>query len=558
MNYSKLLSLVIAMFIYSTAQSAPYQFRRIVILKDNKIIKTIDLISDFHQPVHEMVKKPSRKQKLLSLDERHAFTAAERTLLITLRRLAKQNKQIQLLWEETLVEKGWILPKLNNPVEMDWIVYSHHLKEEFSPLKKAAIVYENGDTYRIPSSSQYDPDNLSPSVPNELIEKMLDTPVKDTTAFIGSLLDPQFSKALKDLDSVKNSPYKDFYDELVLLWQQYENNNIKPLHHYLERLLNKNPKITIGQARKNIIKLHEEDKIEELINAFSDLPDIEFLIKLFASIDHTIIYAGGDHCDKIATYLLDNFNGKLLIDLGTTTKSFRVDPKITSNEVELTPVLLSKTWFYLAEEPQKSFSRFKSRARAVTNLASDKIWDEFIELRNQMSDVFDRVRNEKNIAAALKKEDLQILSKLSLFFNKSSKTFIDFMNVRDGFMFTLLYYAVKGNLLETAKFLIKHGSKINAQDGQGNTPLFYTSTVDMTKLLLENGASIDIKNINGATAIQNAIVLENTDAVSIMLKFESSKKKEEIKSESKFLKESKQEIPECETPEITIPQDGND
>jgi hypothetical protein len=541
--------------IHSVMQSAPYQYRRIVIAPDNKIIKTVDLISDFHFPLHELVKKPSRaRQKLLTLDERSAFTTAERTLLVTLRALAQKNKPIELLWEQPASVEGWEHPELNDIIDMDWILYSHRLKDEFSPEKNKSVVYKNSDTYRIPSNIKHDPEILLLS--NRLLKKfnVLQMPIKEILSFVGSLLDPKTSKAFQDLENVKKYQFKNYYEQLVALWQKYSDNNVQPLHIFLEKLLMKNPTLTAQEARKLIEDEGKDKEIKSLVNLIIDLPDIEFLIKLFASPnDHSIIYAGGDHCDKISELLINDFNGKEIVNLGTTGTSFETEKSKSKLEAKFIPVLAAKTWVYLAEDPQQSFARFRSRGRPFINLASDAMWHTHATLQNQIQEI-EKMRLEKK-SVELKEEDIKMRDALTAFYKKSSKTFIDFINIRDKNMHTLLFHAVLGNLFETSAYLIQHGARVNALGSLGNTPLFYAKTADMAELLLRNGAIPDVKNMNAKTPAQVAKDNSNEAVASIIEKFvEKEAKKKKTKAEIKEgklelpleSKESKQEIPECE------------
>ncbi len=485
-------------------RALPFEFKRIIIIdKNNVIIKVIDLISDFHEPLHELVKNPSRNQQAyLSKEEKGAFTTAERTLLITLRKLAKQGAPIQLLWEHEPYST-WKLKTINDPV-IHWMLYGNELESEFSVDKGKSIVFNNGDTYRLEVKGllYLSPDAFSISMLQQ--EDLLDVPLKEFFKFdeLKALLGT-VSEATKDLKDVKASVFKNYYKTLSDLWLVYTKEKIQPLYRYLNKMFLQNPNITIGEARDIMSKNKEEEKVSKMIVSFLDIADIEFLIKIFAQFyKHTIVYAGGDHCRAVAQLLVDKFGGSEVIDLGTD-KAFRIDSRVTDQEASFIPVLSPRTWFYLAENPQKSLKRFKANRKPFINLADDNIWNSFINLRDLIDDFQPSTKEENELF------DQEALKKLEDFYKKSSKTFIDFINVRDGSMKTLLFYAVEKSLPETTAFLLKHNARMNIQDVEGNTPLHYAKTSDITKFLLEWGASMKIKNRKGKTALQQATEQNN-------------------------------------------------
>ncbi len=478
-------------------RALPFEFKRIIIIdKNNVIIKVIDLISDFHEPLHELVKNPSRNQQAyLSKEEKGAFTTAERTLLITLRKLAKQGMLIQLLWEHTPYS-NWQSRALNDP-RTDWTLYSNTLQDEFSADKGKSIVFTNGDTYRI--NVKTDPEYLlSAEFTDQQLQQnnLLDTPLKKFVEFINKAT---ASKSTKDLEDVKVSVFKDYYERLSDLWRSYAKEKVQPLYRYLNKMLLLNPTMTLGEFRSIISKQNNEEELSTLVGSFMEIADVELIIKMFAqSYKHTIVYAGGDHCRKIAKLLRDNFGGIEVVNLGTTMESFRVDDRVTDREALFTPVLSPRTWFYLAENPQKSLKRFKANRKPFINLAGDDMWNSFFALRDLMADFQLSTKEENELF------DQETLQKLKNFYIEASKTFIDFINVRDGSMKTLLFYAVEKSLPETTAFLLKHNARMNIQDVEGNTPLHYAKTSDIKKLLLEHGTKSDIGNKEGKMASKQA------------------------------------------------------
>ena len=72
---------------------------------------------------------------------------------------------------------------------------------------------------------------------------------------------------------------------------------------------------------------------------------------------------------------------------------------------------------------------------------------------------------------------------------------------------TDLHLAAKNNLRFSSKYLIKAGADVNAKCNQLETPLYkasYEGHIEMVKILIQNGASINKKNVYGDTALHAA------------------------------------------------------
>jgi ankyrin repeat protein len=69
---------------------------------------------------------------------------------------------------------------------------------------------------------------------------------------------------------------------------------------------------------------------------------------------------------------------------------------------------------------------------------------------------------------------------------------------------TALHWAVKRNLLDLAKLLIRKGAYTNAKDSLGRTPLYVAANhnnVSMTQMLLFEKVVINIRSNSGKRAI---------------------------------------------------------
>ncbi|KAI9208262.1 ankyrin repeat-containing domain protein [Polychytrium aggregatum] len=87
---------------------------------------------------------------------------------------------------------------------------------------------------------------------------------------------------------------------------------------------------------------------------------------------------------------------------------------------------------------------------------------------------------------------------------KELATGID-VNVGDQFGYTMVHAAASYAQIELLNLLIKkYGAEVNVCDREGDTPLHYTETVEVAKILIENGADPTIPNDKGHLAIDKA------------------------------------------------------
>jgi len=87
---------------------------------------------------------------------------------------------------------------------------------------------------------------------------------------------------------------------------------------------------------------------------------------------------------------------------------------------------------------------------------------------------------------------------------KTNFTFSEIQNlVNDdwGYKASLLHLAVKQNDINRVRKCIEYGVYVNKVDGDGNTALHFSKSLEVTKFLVENGADVNILNLNGETAV---------------------------------------------------------
>jgi len=92
---------------------------------------------------------------------------------------------------------------------------------------------------------------------------------------------------------------------------------------------------------------------------------------------------------------------------------------------------------------------------------------------------------------------------------------IDTTSRSGGMEFPLLSLAVMVGQSDVVEALLKAGAHANAPDSLGNTPLFGAEKVEIARLLLDHGATLDARNWTGDTPLMNAV----RDSKLAMVKF---------------------------------------
>lgn len=479
------ISLAIKLFVLLLAVHIiypyPYQFRRLVITKDSQIIKTIDLISDYHVRIEDIVKNPSRtRKKLLSPTEREMFTTSERTLLITLRKLAQQPPVKELLWEQPRII-GKFRANLSLPVsdlfdffdfnaENKWIFFGFLFRKEFAPQKNLMLVYKNANTYR---DFYFDLELLSESSENFLKQLRLSRfPIQ---YFFKKFNDVE-TRVDRDLNEVKKYQFTNYYQQLQLLWATYRDKYISPVYDFLKKIIDSNPIIsTIEDLRTTIIQKNLAEYKTLMQEWIYFIPDIEFLIKLFASPHkHTILYCGGFHTANVSDLLQKHFGAQEIVQIGI---HYGLDFALFS------PYLIAKSWVYLEEDPAKSFARFKARG-IRRNLVSNELWQEYITLHS----LFKLAAEAKAYPGEPLRFDSQLIKETNSFYKKAFKTYIDFINLQDASGKTLLFYATEAGLPTIITYLLDHGAHRDIKDKAGKKAVDYASSYTIADLFIQKSA----------------------------------------------------------------------
>lgn len=98
------------------------------------------------------------------------------------------------------------------------------------------------------------------------------------------------------------------------------------------------------------------------------------------------------------------------------------------------------------------------------------------------------------------------------------------INAKDASDNTPLHYAVRGRNKDLAELLIANGADVNAIDRGGRTPLRYalmTSRTDIARLLIDRGANVNIdisiRNKFAYKALHVAVMMGDREFVELLL-----------------------------------------
>lgn len=116
-----------------------------------------------------------------------------------------------------------------------------------------------------------------------------------------------------------------------------------------------------------------------------------------------------------------------------------------------------------------------------------------------------------------------------------------YLNVTDGYGWSLLHYAAARNNPEAIKLLVKYGADTEIKDSDGQTPLYtavVSNYVDSVKALVESGANVDTVDNLGDHLLYIASIKKNPE-LDRVLSIEERKKNIDIYRNEKLERERK-------------------
>ena len=143
-----------------------------------------------------------------------------------------------------------------------------------------------------------------------------------------------------------------------------------------------------------------------------------------------------------------------------------------------------------------------------------------LELKDENIDVSEMKRKLRRMVENLISNSYEISPKLVKFFTKNG---FEVNHTLDGK--TVLYVAIKGNLVALVDALLENGADANICDNGMNSPLMLAAGKGyphLVKKLLDNGADINKQNQQGQTALFQAVCHNKEAMVDVLLKLNAN------------------------------------
>lgn len=462
-NKKNLLIFCVLITQLSVIQAFPTRLTRMILLKDDgSIQQTVDLISDTHLRHHQQICKPYKQQAgLITPQEKQAFTTPERTLLITLRKLAETSPdKIDLLWEYS-DEKG--LPR-----ECTFIAYAGmQAKKEFTDDKQ--VIFKDIDTLReslglenkllyfedTEVTDRYYLQNFQEkcnNLKNQLAQELGTTKINDPnyTTFLSSII-----KNLSNMDT-----------------------EIGKITHQL------GPSPTLKDTLVYTEK-HAGTFRSILLDLWQDITDYEIIRTIFNKKDaRFIVYAGGAHCGRIKDQL-ERYKYVTMLNVGSYDENFAF---------RRLPPLSHTAWKFLLETPNDSLKRYKEEGEWYGVLKNKNAPFVHLALLGKIDEWHALFKKNGRRPPS----DDAFLKKMKEFFQHGKETYTNFLEAREDDGRTALFDAVDAGYLKSVEYLLKHHARVNAFNNKGETPIFYALySKEMVELLLKNDANPTIVTNNG-------------------------------------------------------------
>ena len=166
------------------------------------------------------------------------------------------------------------------------------------------------------------------------------------------------------------------------------------------------------------------------------------------------------------------------------------------------------------------------------------IQDQFISLNNMGA-----LNINEMLLQSVKNKDLEAVKSCLIWQNRDNG--IEFVNAKNEFGETALFNAVINEDAEMTKLLINNGADVNVKNKSGNTPLMIIATqyttsqnkINIANMLVENGADIYLKDNSGKAVFD---MVKTEEMKNIFNKaIQKTYAKEPIKEKSKVKEKSK-------------------
>lgn len=250
-------------------QAYPYFYRRLILEKDGKIIKIVDLISDHHGL--EVPQNPTE------------MGPSEKSLMEVLRKIGnREDGEIVEMLCESSPEARIICQEPQNHFASNLYILPHltvAFHDEFHPSKKKKLIFTDADTYR-----------------------KADHTVRITHSLLqqNNAIDQEIS-LLRDLLDLET------FSQMIKLYHAFVTQTLVPYNEIVAKATDMDNSILESKAYSDLKRA-----------VTTKTMDIEIIINILKSQHrHNIICAGGAHCANVCNLLIEQFNFTLLESVGT-------------------------------------------------------------------------------------------------------------------------------------------------------------------------------------------------------------------------------------------------
>ncbi len=214
--------------------------------------------------------------------------------------------------------------------------------------------------------------------------------------------------------------------------------------------------------------------------------------------------------------------GKTAVDVARLTFGELDTTRENGADIAVVGLLRGQTW----EETQLWRSVVKDFVALLGREPSADAVDE-----NGWTDLhWAAVLNKPNLAKILIDEGIDITVRMKADNkNVSNKLIADLNRVTDSDLpFEIfkrrgqvpLYFAANSNSVEVAKLLIDQGADVSVRDNKGRTPIHSAAvqnSVEVAKLLIDQGADVSIRDYRGRTPIHSAAVQNSVEVAKLLI-----------------------------------------
>ncbi len=499
---------ILLIFLPFLVFSFPYRITRLI----GPSAKIVDLVFELHIKLTHPEPGVSRRnlfKQIIGSTKGWRYTMAERRLIDVFNELNKKSPfgPIDLLWEinnQTIKESCG--EEFNFLFEMGC-----SMSQQFDPAKGKKIQFRPVDNFRDPILGMLFDVVIHPDDYKDIQLLKISTVQKYLTAVT--------NKSSELFLQAKNQLPKQMDQRLTQIWDNIKNG----LQHLSKTINIYPPTMTIGKLAKEL-KSKENFASWWYETIIENIADFEMLLNILVSKKkHIILYAGGAHCNRLIKLLENNFNFKVVFDLGISTDVVNnifmpreIFPNLSSKAINLLTKRAIKQDKQLIQLIQDRSANLFIKAMDITDERT------FIQLLKQI------VKDAKKSFANLFDVEYKGKTLLHKAIENAWDTAANFLleqpdislDIKDEQGNTPLHRAIVKNQVEIVEQLLKKGASRHTQNEQGLNALDLATKnqrLEITKQLLKQGSRVNEIGPDGKTALHHAAAGQRADIVSLLI-----------------------------------------